>query len=161
MAMDISGSAARGAVGAMAMTGIRTFAGALGIVGETPPEAIAGEAAAGLLSAVRPQHREAAVEFLHWTVGAGGGAMFGLLPAAARNRPWIGAAYGLGIWFGFEIVIAPVLGLGRHQQQRGAERFVLAADHLLYGLVLSGTRRPRPRAHGEQFKSPPGHEPVV
>lgn len=142
MATDISGSAARGVVGAMAMTGARTLAGGVGIVQETPPEVVAGEAAGGFLAAVRPERREATVEFLHWAVGAGGGAMFGLLPAAARSRPWIGAAYGLGMWLVFEAVIAPVLGLGRRQQRRGGERLVLAADHLLYGLVLSGTRRP-------------------
>jgi hypothetical protein len=142
MATDITRSAARGVVGAMAMTGIRTLAGGMGIVQETPPEAIARDAAGGFLAAVRPERREAAVEALHWAVGAGGGAMFGLLPARARSRPWIGAAYGLGMWFGFEAGIAPVLGLGRHQQRRGGERLALAADHLLYGLVLSGTRRP-------------------
>jgi hypothetical protein len=43
------------------------------------------------------------------------------------------------MWFGFEAVIAPAPGLGRHQQRRGPERLILAADHLLYGLVLSGT----------------------
>jgi hypothetical protein len=139
MAKDIFRSAARGTVGAMAMTGARTLAGGAGIVKETPPEAIAREAAGGLLAAVPSQRREAAVECLHWAVGAAGGAMFGLLPAEVRSRPWIGAAYGLGMWFGFEAVIAPVLGLSRHQEQRGGERLILVADHLLYGLVLSGT----------------------
>jgi hypothetical protein len=143
MATDIFRSAARGVVGAMAMTGVRTLAGGAAVVQETPPEAIAEEVAGGFLAAVRPERREAAVESLHWAVGAGGGAIFGMLPAAARSRPWIGAAYGLGMWFGFEAVIAPVLGLGRHQQKRAGERLVLAADHLLYGLVLSGTRRPQ------------------
>lgn len=143
MAAGIAQSAVRGAVGAMAMTGARTLAGGLGIVGETPPEAIA-EAAGGWLSAVQPQYRESAIELLHWAVGAGGGALFGLLPAAVRTRPWAGAAYGLAMWSGFEALIAPALGLGRHQQQRSAERLVLAADHVLYGLVLSGFHRQLP-----------------
>lgn len=138
VATEVSRSAARGAVGAMAMTGVRTFAGALGIVEETPPEAIAKEAVAGLLSAVPPQRREAAIEFLHWAVGAGGGALFGLVPAAVRKRPWAGPAYGLAMWFGFESMVAPALGLGRHREPRAAERLVLAADHVLYGLILSG-----------------------
>ena len=144
MSVDISRSAAKGAVGAMAMTGMRTFAGSLGVVQQTPPEAVAKEAAAPLLAAVRPEHREVAVELLHWAVGAGGGAIFGLLPAAARKRTWVSVAYGLGMWLGFEAVIAPALGLGRRQQPRPAERLALAADHVLYGLVLSGTRRPHP-----------------
>jgi hypothetical protein len=145
MATDLSGSAARGAVGAMAMTGVRTFAGALGIVEQTPPEAIATEAAVSLLSQVPPQRREAAIEFLHWAVGAAGGAMFGLLPVAVRKWPWAGPAYGLAMWFGFENIVAPALGLGRHQQPRAAERLVLAGDHLLYGLILAGLHPGRRR----------------
>ena len=81
--------------------------------------------------------------FLHWAVGAGGGALFGLVPAAVRKRPWAGPAYGLAMWFGFESMVAPALGLGRHRQPRASERLVLAADHLLYGLILSGIH-PRP-----------------
>ena len=153
MATDIFRSAATGVVGAMAMTGARTLAGSAGVVEETPPQAIAQEAVAGFLRAVRPERREAAVEFLHWAVGAGGGAIFGLLPAAARSRPWVGAVYGLGMWFGFETVIAPALGLARHQQQRGGERLVLAADHMLYGLVLSGMRRPQRPAGDDRSTS--------
>jgi hypothetical protein len=137
MARDIRGSAARGAAGAMAMTGVRTLAGSLGVVRETPPEAIAQEAAAGVLAAVPEQYREAAVELMHWAVGAAGGAVFGLLPAGWR-RPRAGVLYGIAILWGFEVVVAPVLGLERHRQQRAAERLVLAADHALYGLILSG-----------------------
>jgi hypothetical protein len=64
--------------------------------------------------------------------------IFGLLPTAAWHRPWVGAAFGLWTWFGLEAVIASALGLGHHQQQRGHERLVLVADHLLCGLILSG-----------------------
>lgn len=138
MAGGMLQSAVRGVVGAMAMTGVRTFAGGLGVVEETPPEAVAG-AAAGFLSAVQPQYRQSAVELLHWAVGAGGGAVFGVLPAAVRKRRWAGAVYGLAMWSGFEAIIAPALGLDRHEEQRAAERLVLAADHVLYGLVLSGS----------------------
>lgn len=74
--------------------------------------------------------------------------MFGVLSAAARTRPLIGAAYRLAMWFGFETIIGPALGLGRHQQQRAAERLVLAADHLLYGLVLHGIRHMPPAETG-------------
>jgi hypothetical protein len=101
-----------------------------------------------LLASVQPQYREAAIELLHWAAGAGGGAMFGVLPAAARTGPLIGAAYGLAMWFGFETIIAPALGLGRHQRQRAAEPLVLAADHLLCGLVLSGIRHTPPAETG-------------
>jgi hypothetical protein len=36
--------------------------------------------------------------------------------------------------------IAPVLGLRQAKRIRPVDRLALAADHLLYGLVLSGTR---------------------
>jgi hypothetical protein len=45
------------------------------------------------------------------------------------------------VWLGFEVGIAPLLGLKQARKLRLAERAALAADHLLYGLVLSETRR--------------------
>jgi hypothetical protein len=44
------------------------------------------------------------------------------------------------VWLGFELGIAPVLGLSQAKRMRVVDRLALAADHLLYGLVLSGTR---------------------
>ena len=91
--------------------------------------------------------RASAVELAHWGYGAAGGATFAILPARLRRRAWAGPAYGLVVWLGFEAVIAPVLGLKQATQPRVAERLALAADHLLYGLVLSEMRR---RPHEEE-----------
>jgi hypothetical protein len=55
--------------------------------------------------------------------------------------PFTGPVYGLVVWLGFELGIAPVLGLSQAKRVRLVDRLALAADHLLYGLVLSGTRR--------------------
>ena len=52
-----------------------------------------------------------------------------------------GTVYGLVVWLGFELGIAPALGLSQAKRVRVVDRLALAADHLLYGLVLSGTRR--------------------
>jgi len=41
---------------------------------------------------------------------------------------------------GFELEIAPVLGLSQAKRVRAVDRLALAADHLLYDLVLSATR---------------------
>jgi hypothetical protein len=49
--------------------------------------------------------------------------------------------YGLVLWLGFELGIAPVLGLSQATRLRPVDCLALAADHLLYGLVLSGMRR--------------------
>jgi hypothetical protein len=134
----------RGAIAAMAMTGMRAFTRSLGIVEEEPPRAILRQRARGLIRPVPRSRRRAAVELAHWGYGAAGGAVFGALPDAVRRQPWAGPAYGFAVWLGFEAVIAPALGLKQAKQVRAAERAALAADHLLYGFVLSELRaRPR------------------
>jgi len=57
-----------------------------------------------------------------------------------RSHAWAGPAFGLVVWLGFELGIAPVLGLTQAKRVRPVDRLALAADHLLYGLVLSATR---------------------
>ena len=86
------------------------------------------------------KRRRGLIKAAHWAFGAGGGAVFGALPGAVRRRPWAGPVYGLIVWLGFEIGIAPALGLTQAKRVRLVDPLALAADHLLYGLVLSGTR---------------------
>jgi hypothetical protein len=130
----------RGAIAAMAMTGMRAFTVDLGIVEQSPPQAILKQRAAGLVRRVPRKRRRAAVELAHWGYGAAGGAAFGMLPAGVRRRAWAGPLFGLAAWLGFEAGIAPLLGLTQARRLRVAERVALAADHLLYGLVLAETR---------------------
>jgi hypothetical protein len=52
-----------------------------------------------------------------------------------------GPVYGLAVWAGFELGIAPALGLKQAYQVRPVERLALAADHHLYGFVLDQMRR--------------------
>jgi hypothetical protein len=131
------GGAAAGIVGAMAMTGIREFASAMGWVELAPPEDIARNPARSLVARIPSERREAAVEAAHWAYGAMGGAAFGLLPRSWRRRLWVGPVYGLATWAFFQAVLAPVLGLGHAEDRPLAERAVLIADHLVYGLVVS------------------------
>ena len=71
-----------------------------------------------------------------------------MLPDRVRRRRWAGPAYGLGVWLGFELGLAPALGLKQARQVRPLERCALAADHLLYGFVLSEMRaRPSEDEH--------------
>jgi len=142
---ELAHAGVRGAVAAMAMTGMRALTQDLEVVHETPPEAIFKKRAAGLRRRVPRKRRRAAVEIAHWVYGAGGGVTFGLLPDALRRSPWAGPLYGLVIWLGFELGIAPAFGLTQAKRLRIAERMALAGDHLLYGFVLSEMRR-RPRA---------------
>jgi hypothetical protein len=144
---EILHAAGRGAVAAMAMTGMRALTINLGIVEQTPPHAIFKQKARGLMALVPRGQRRAAIELFHWGYGAGGGAAFALLPDGVRRQPWAGPLYGLAIWFGFEIGIAPVLGLSQAKEVRPVDRAGLAADHLLYGLVLNeGRAQPQERS---------------
>jgi hypothetical protein len=140
----VAHAALRGAVAAMVMTGMRVFTVSLGLVEESPPQAIFRQRAKGLLKLVPRKRRRAAVELAHWGYGAVGGAAFGALPDGLRRQPWGGPVYGLLVWAGFEAALAPLLGLAQAKKPRPLERAALAADHLLYGLVLSEFRQ-RPR----------------
>jgi hypothetical protein len=124
----------------MAMTGMRAFTVSAGIVEQPPPQAILKQKAHGLVRMVPRKSRRAAIELFHWGYGAGGGATFALMPEELRRRRWAGPVYGLVIWLGFELGIAPVLGLSQAKKPRPVDRAGLAADHLLYGLVLSEMR---------------------
>jgi hypothetical protein len=144
---EIAHAALRGAIAAMAMTGMRTLTVDLGLVHQEPPQAIARQRAKRLLRKVPRGRRRAAIEGAHWAYGAAGGAAFGMLPDAIRRRAWAGPAYGLLVWVGFEAGIAPLLGLEQARRKRPVERAAIAADHLLYGLVLSEIRaRPQEQA---------------
>ena len=128
----------------MAMSGMRKVTVNLNLVDEAPPHAIIRQKSKGLMRLVPRKQRAAAIELAHWSYGAGGGLMFGLLPEGVRRAPWAGPVYGLALWVAFEAGLAPALGLKQSKQARPVERVALAADHLLYGLVLSeGRRRPQ------------------
>lgn len=141
---DLAHGALRGAIAAMAMSGMRECTTALGLVKQTPPEAIFKQRARGLLRKAPRGRRKAAIELAHWSYGSAGGFVFALLPDGIRQRPWAGPGYGLAVWLGFELGIAPALGLSQSRKLRLAERCALAADHLLYGLVLAEFRERAP-----------------
>jgi hypothetical protein len=141
---EIAHAAFRGAVAAAAMTGMRALTVSAGLVEETPPKAIIRQRAEGLIRRAPRRRRRAVIEAIHWSYGAAGGAVFGAMPASIRRRRWSGPVYGLAVWLGFEAGIAPALGLSQAKHPRPVERLALAADHVLYGLVLSEMRaRPR------------------
>ena len=89
---EMAHAAVRGTVAAMAMTGMRALTQSVGIVEQTPPQAIIGQRARGLIRRVPKKRRRAAVELMHWGYGAAGGLVFGLLPDGVRRRAWAGPA---------------------------------------------------------------------
>ncbi len=136
----ITRSAARGAIAAMAMSGLRRLTGSLGMLPATPPESVLERTAPAAFHRVPVRLRPAAVELVHWTYGAVGGAAFGLLPRGLRRRPWAGPVYGVLAWTAFEAGLAPALGL--HRGHGAAARLALLADHVLYGVVVAASPWP-------------------
>ena len=132
------------------MTGMRAVTGGLDVVGQTPPQAIVRQRTPRLLRRVRRRHSDAVIELVHWAYGAAGGAAFALLPERLRRPPWSGVGYGLAVWLGFELGLAPALDLHRPRGRKVRERLAFAADHALYGLVLSEIR-PAHRARRSTF----------
>src|SRR5689334_20942314 len=89
----IAHAAMRGGIAAMAMTGMRVLTIELGLVEESPPQAIIRQRAKRLLRLAPRRHRRAAIELVHWGYGAAGGAGFALLPRPVRDQPWAGPIY--------------------------------------------------------------------
>ena len=139
-ARAIGRGALEGAIASMAMSGVRLFTTEMGWVKQVPPEAIVGQRARPALRRLPRRYRRAAIELLHWAYGSGGGAAFGALPAVLRRRRFAGIGYGLGLWLGFEALLAPALGLERTRTRPVAERVATAADHALYGFIVSHSR---------------------
>ncbi len=133
---------ARGVVAAMAMSGMRKVTTGLGLVERTPPEQIAQEGLPGLFARIPTGLRGEAIELAHWGYGGVGGAAFGVLPRPVRRHTWAGPVYGLVSWALFEAAVAPLLGLRRAREARPVERLAIAADHVLYGIVVASTPWP-------------------
>ena len=140
----VAHGALRGCVAAWAMTGMRSLTVNMGLVEEPPPRAIMRQKSRGIYRLTPKRARRVGQELFHCGYGGVGGAAFALLPEKFRLRPWAGPLYGLAVWLGFELGLAPLLGLSQAKKPRPVDRVGLAADHLLYGFVLSETRR-RPR----------------
>lgn len=140
---DLGTYALRGAIAAMAMTGMRVVTVGLDLLPKDPPEEIFEDALPQFLELVPRGYRNEAIELAHWAYGALGAATFALLPTVIRRRRWSGPAFGIGVWSFFERVLAPMLGLRKPSERPTAERAAIIADHVLYGLVVAG--RPRAR----------------
>jgi len=135
---DVAGSVLRGTVAAMAMSGMRELTISLGLVERTPPDEIAREGMPGLLAPIPPRYRSGAIELAHWGFGGGMGVACGLAPRGARRQWWFGPVFGLGVWAFFERIVAPLLGLRRPEDRPLRERAAVAADHVLYGVIVAG-----------------------
>ena len=133
---------ARGVVAAMAMSGLRRMTTTLGLVADTPPEAVVEATLPGVFARIPEERRPVIVEAVHWAYGGAGGAAFGLLPRTLRRHPLAGPVYGVLVWTAFELAIAPALGLPHAERHKPEEEAALLADHLLYGAVVAASAWP-------------------
>ena len=94
-------------------------------------------------SPVPPAHREQASEIVHYTTGAGVGAIYGALTEIAPVLTFgFGAAYGGAVAIGLDDTLVPKLGLGKSAKETPpSEHAYSLASHLVYGLTLEGARR--------------------
>lgn len=138
----------RGLVAAMAMTGVRRLTENLGLLEESPPSAIVERHAPAPVHRLVGEHRAAVTELAHWAYGLGGGVAFAALPGRVRAHPLSGPAFGIVVWLSFELGVAPLLGMEHARSRRPVSRLVLAADHVLYGVVVAGRLAPDPQGSG-------------
>jgi hypothetical protein len=135
---------ARGLVAAMAMTGLRRVTANTKLLHKPPPAAIIDQHGPQPIQRMRSERRQALTELAHWAYGTVGGSVFGLLPARLRAHPAAGPLYGLVVWLGFELGIAPLLGESHVRDAPLLGRALVAADHLLYGVMVGGRLAPEP-----------------
>ncbi len=69
-AQRVINSGVRGVVAAMAMSGTRALTHSLGLVDQTPPEAVLHQQAPALMAKFPREKRLAVTELAHWTFGA-------------------------------------------------------------------------------------------
>jgi hypothetical protein len=138
-----------GAVGTAGMSAVMLAAGKAGLIGEQPPDKIAGAAldAAGV-HARDEEEQDAAATLLHFSFGIGCGALFGLLH---RRLPFRlpGALHGML----FAVIIwaisyqgwIPALGIMPPASKDYPDRSrVMFVAHLVYGALLGAIVERRP-----------------
>ena len=114
------------------MSAVRAVVKRLGLLRETPPEAVTRQTSLPPWTETAPARAAG-----HLGYGAAAGALFSILPHEVRGQAWAGPAYGVATWLFFEGVLAPLLGLRQARERRAVERLVLLGDHVLYGAVVA------------------------
>lgn len=94
-------------------------------------------------NAIAPNKREAAGEAVHYTTGAGLGALYGALAEIAPATTFgFGAAFGAAVALGLDEAIVPALGLSKGPGETSPKEHAYGiASHLVFGLALEGSRR--------------------
>ena len=82
---ELAHAGLRGVIAAMAMSGMRAGTKSLGLVKQSPPQAIFRQRARFLLWSVPRKRRRAMEELTHWSYGAAGGVIYGALPDGVRR----------------------------------------------------------------------------
>lgn len=92
---------------------------------------------------IRSEHKAAAGEILHYTMGGTSGAIYGL---AAELTPLAtagdGLAFGTSVWVAADNAVVPALGLANPPTKIPLSMHVYAlSSHLVYGFITETVRR--------------------
>jgi hypothetical protein len=134
--------AAHGAVATAAMSAVMLIGQRLGWMDEHPPQTLTEEALrrADALEERSKETVDVLAVASHFTFGAAGGALFGLLSrhgALSGPRLLMGIAFGLGVWAASYRGWIPALDMLPPEQRRGrAGTTVMIAAHAVYGSTL-------------------------
>jgi hypothetical protein len=136
------GAFASGVVAAMTMSGLRNLTTALGLLEEIPPREIIESTAPRLVVLLSDDRERAFAEIAHWAYGGICGLAYGEIVRRrpARSRVW-GALYGGAVLGLYRAAIAPALGIGTSRRNAVDDQLMLAADHVLFGVVLDDLLR--------------------
>lgn len=119
--------------------------GASGGDGEDPATVKAADrvAVAATGHPVPSAYRDQAGEVVHYTTGAGVGAVYGALSEIAPVLTFgFGAAYGTAVAVGLDDTLVPRLGLAKGPKETPPSVHAYSlASHLVYGMTLEGVRR--------------------
>jgi hypothetical protein len=136
--------AARGAVAGVvataAMTAVRRGAQETGLMRTRPPHTeLMRRLRAVRLRKPWGHEVERSATIAHYAFGAGAGALYSAV-APRRARPLPGVVYSVGIWASSYLTVLPWLHLmSPPKRDDTARQIVVAADHVVYGVVLDGT----------------------
>jgi len=131
------GLVATGAMSLLMLAGRR-----LGLIGALPPQTITERAVQELAAGDRPSRddRQLLAGFVHFTLGAGAGAFFGLLTAGLRN---LRISTGLGIAYGTVVYLLSYMGwipalniMPPASRDRPGRVATMIGAHWVYGALL-------------------------
>ena len=124
----------------MAMTGMRRVTTGLGLLERTADARPGRPLLSSLVRRLRPDARQEVIELRTGRTARPEGPSTRCSRRRGRRTRWAGPLR-LALWAFFETALVPLLGLRHAKRRTVTSRSFVAADHVLYGIVV-GSRAP-------------------